>query len=82
MMETSVVNSLKCKLFGLLSVVGKIRQIAQVNFETASQFLFKSAPVFIAMTHDASVNFKLMQFLLSIKGSHQSPNFEIFQVLW
>ena len=82
MMETSVVNRLKCKFVGLLSVGGKIRQITQINFETASPFLFKSAPFFIVMTHNSSVNFKLMHFLLSIKGSYQSPNFEIFQVLW
>ena len=33
------------------------------------------------MTHNSSVSFKLIHFLLWIKGSHQSPNFEIFQVL-
>ena len=33
---------------------------------------------FIVMTHNSSVNFKLILFLLWIKGSHQSPNFETF----
>ena len=31
------------------------------------------------MTHNSPVNFKLMHFLLWIKGSHQSPNFETFE---
>ena len=34
---------------------------------------------FIVMTHNSSVNFKLIHFLLWIKGSHQSPNFETFK---
>ena len=33
---------------------------------------------FIVMTRN-SVNFKLIHFLLWIKGSHQSPNFETFE---
>ena len=33
----------------------------------------------IVMTHNSSVNFKLIHFLLWIKGSHQSPNFGTFQ---
>ena len=37
---------------------------------------------FIVMTHNFSVNFKLIHFLLWIKGSHQSQTFKIFQVLW
>ena len=31
------------------------------------------------MMHKFSVNFKLIDFLLWIKGSHQSPNFETFE---
>ena len=34
---------------------------------------------FIAMTHNSSVNFKFTHFLLWIKESHQSPNFETFE---
>ena len=34
---------------------------------------------FIVMTHISSVNFKLIHFVLWIKGSHQSPNFETFE---
>ena len=32
----------------------------------------------IVMTHNSTVNFKLIHFLLWIKGSHQSLNFETF----
>ena len=34
---------------------------------------------FIVMTHYSSGNFKLIHFLLWTKGSHQSPNFDIFE---
>ena len=34
------------------------------------------ASFLIVMTHNSSVNFKLIHFLLWIKGSYQSPNFE------
>ena len=37
------------------------------------------ASFFIAMTHNFYVNFKLKHFLLWIKRSHQSPNFETFK---
>ena len=37
------------------------------------------ASFFIVMTQNSSVNFKLIHFLLWIKGSHQSPNFETFK---
>ena len=37
------------------------------------------ASFFIVMTHNSSVNFTLIHFLLWIKGSHQSPDFETFE---
>ena len=37
------------------------------------------ASFFIVMTHNSSVNFKFVHFLLRIKGSIQSPNFETFK---
>ena len=37
------------------------------------------ASFFIVMTHNSSVNFKLILFLLWIKGFHQSPNFDTFK---
>ena len=41
-----------------------------------------SSSFFIVMTHNSPVNFKLIHFLLPIKGSHQYPKFRDFQVLW
>ena len=37
------------------------------------------ASFFIFMTHNSSVNFKLIHILLWTKGFHQSPNYETFQ---
>ena len=37
------------------------------------------ASFFIVMTHNSSVDFKLILFLLWIRGSHQSSNFETFK---
>ena len=34
---------------------------------------------FIVMTHNPSVNFKVIPFLLWTKGSHESPNFDTFE---
>ena len=34
---------------------------------------------FIVMTHNSLINFKLVSFLLWIKGPHQYPNFETFK---
>ena len=39
------------------------------------------ASFFIVIIHNFSVKFNLIHFLLWIKRSHQSPNFEIFYVL-
>ena len=37
------------------------------------------ASFFIAMTHNSSANYKLLHFLLWIRRSYQSPNFETFE---
>ena len=47
--------------------------LRQVN--SSSNF----ASSFIVMTHNSSVNIKLIHFLLWIKGSHESLNFETFE---
>ena len=39
------------------------------------------ASLFIVMIHNSYVDFKLILFLLWIKGPHQNPNFD-FQVFW
>ena len=56
----------------------KIHLITHVNFEMTSRFNSSSnfASFFIFMTHNCSVDFKLILFLLWIKGSHHYPNFE------
>ena len=41
--------------------------------------LFNFASFFIVMINNSPVNFKLIHFLLWIKGCHQSPNFETFK---
>ena len=38
-----------------------------------------SVSFFIVMTHNSSVNSKLIHFLFLTKGSHGSPNFDTFQ---
>ena len=35
--------------------------------------------IIIVMTHNSSINFKLINFLLGTYGSHQSPNFDTFE---
>ena len=45
--------------------------------QVSSSSIFVS--FFIVMTHNSSVNFKLIHFLLWAKGSHQSSNFHTFE---
>ena len=61
-------QTLKCKFLRSLSARVKIRQTPHVSFELKSQFLFKLC--IIVHCHDTKlpVNFKLMHFLLWIKG--------------
>ena len=61
------IKQLNSKFFRFLSARVKIHQIPHVM------------SFFIAMTHDSSVNVKLINFLLWTKGSHQSPNFDTFE---
>ena len=69
-------SPLKWKSLRLSNARVKIHQIPHVNFELTSQFLFKFCNILDCMTHNSSVDFKLILFLLWIKGSHQYPNFE------
>ena len=48
-----------------------------LNWQVNSSSNFAS--FFIVMTHNSLVSFELMHFLLWIKGSNQSPNFETFE---
>ena len=48
-----------------------------LNWQVNSSWNFAS--FFIVTRHSSPVNFKLVHFLLWIKGSHQSPDYEIFE---
>ena len=63
---------IKVQMFEILECLSKnvLHFVWQVN--SFSNF----ASFFIAMTHSSPVNFKLLHFILWIKGSHESPNFK------
>ena len=52
-----------------------VKSILKRQVNSSSNF----ASFFIVMTHNSFVNFKLIRFLLWIKGPHQTPNFEILK---
>ena len=60
-----------CNCLKFLSAPVKLHQIPHVSFKVTSQFDFK---LWIILA-----NFKLIQFLLWIEVSHQSPNFVTFE---
>ena len=60
---------LKSKFVKFLMSVLKWKVSSSSNF----------ALFFIVMTHNSSVNFKVIPFLLWTKGSHQSSNFDTFK---
>ena len=69
-------SPLKCKFLRHSSECsGPNSSNCDVNFERTSQFFFK----FCSILHNSSVDFKLIHFPLSVKGSHQSPSFETFE---
>ena len=72
-------NLLKCKFLRLWEVWSKFvkffMSILKRQVNSSSNF----ASFFIVVTHNSSVNFKLIHCLLWIKGSPQSPKFETFE---
>ena len=62
-------SPLKSNIFRFLSTRAKIDEIPHLNFEMASQFLFKFTSFFIVMIHNSSVKFKFTYFLLWTKDS-------------
>ena len=72
-------SPLKCKFFRFSSARVKICQIPHVNFELTSRFLFKFCIILHCHGTNSPVNFKLIHFLLWVKGPHQSPNFLTFE---
>ena len=73
-------QSIKVQMFEIFERSVEIRQIPYVSFELTSQFLFNFASFIILTTHNSSADFKLIHFLLCLKGSHQS--LKDFPVLW
>ena len=72
---------LKVQMFDACVCLDQNLSNPHANFEITSQFPFKFC--IITRCHDTklSVNFKLIHPQLWVKGSHQSPNFEIFREL-
>ena len=77
---TWLINSTKYNFSGVLQLkfVKFFMSILKRQVNSSSNF----ASFFIVVIYDCSVNFKLIHFLIWIKGYDQSPNFETFQVLW
>ena len=72
-------STLKWKFLRLWSDGSKfvkfVMSIWKSQFNSSSNF----ASFFITMTYNPSMDFKLILFLLWIKGSNQNPNFEILK---
>ena len=64
---------LKCKFLGFLSAKFVNFLMSILNWQVKSSSNFVS--FFIAMTQISPVNLELINFLLLLKGSHQSSNF-------
>ena len=73
-------QSIKVQMFEIFEPSVKIRQIPYVSFELTSQFLFNFVSFIIPTTHNSFADFKLIHFLLWLKGFHQS--LKDFPVLW
>ena len=70
-------ESIKVQMFETFEWVN-IRQVPHFNFETTINSPSNFASFFILMTHNFSVNFKLIYFLLWVKESHQGSDTAIF----
>ena len=69
-------SQLKCKFLRHLNIRIKICQIVVSILKRHVSSSSNLASFFIVMTQNSSVNFKLIHFLLWIKGFHQKPNLE------
>ena len=73
---------IKVKIYETFKCSGQNLSIPHVNFETASQLLFTFYVILHChdiLHYNSIENFKLIHFLLWIKGRHQTPNFETFK---
>ena len=73
-------ETIKVQIFDTFECSGQkygklLMSILKQQVNSSSNFV----SFFIVMTDNSSVIFKLMHFVLWIKGSHQSPNFETFK---
>ena len=66
---------IKEQIFETFKCLGQNSSNLKRQVSSTSNF----ASFFIVMAHNSSVNFKLIHFLLWIKGSHQSSSFETFE---
>ena len=65
----------KVQIFEILKWSEQISSNCGVNLEQQVNYSSNFASFFIVIIHYSSVNFKLINFLLWIKGCYQSPNF-------
>ena len=80
----SATRQLFCTFFELKVYFGQRSQFKSKFFRFSSarvktNQIPRVMSCFIVMTHNSSVNFKLIHFLLWTKESHQSPNFDTFK---
>ena len=71
---------IKVQSFEIFEVLGSkfVKFLMSIlNWQVSSSLDFAS--FLIVMTYNSPVNFTLMHFLLWVKFSHQSPNFEAFE---
>ena len=73
---------IKEQIFETFECSGQNSSHSYCEFSNGNQFLFKFCIIFHCHDMTSSVSFKPIHFLLWMKSSHQSPNFEIFQVPW
>ena len=67
---------IKVQIFKISECLGQNLVILHVIIELTGQFLFKFS--IILHCHNSPVKFKLIHFLLWIKGPNEIPNFETF----
>ena len=68
------------KFLRISSALVNIHQILMSIFKREFNCSSTFALFFIVMTHNSSVNCKVINFLISIKGSYQYPTSEIVDV--
>ena len=71
---------IKVKMFDIFECSGQNLSNSSCQFWNEKSISLRNfASLFNVMTHNSSVDFKLIHFLLCTKGSHQSSNFNTFK---